>query len=162
MSKEASVAPKERVNIVYRPADGDGKEDVELPLKMLVMGDFTGRPDDRPIEKRDPVAVNKDNFNDVMKAQGISLNFSVPNRLSDKEGDELPVNLKVESLKDFGPEAVVEQVDELKTLLELREALRALKGPLSNIPEFRRKIQELITDDATRAKLLAEIGIAEG
>lgn len=161
MSKEASVAPKERVNIVYRPADGDGKEEVELPLKMLVMGDFTGRPDERPIEKREPVSVNKDNFNDVMKAQGISLNFSVPNRLSDKEGDELPVNLKVESLKDFGPEAVVEQVDELKTLLELREALRALKGPLSNIPEFRRKIQDLITDDATRAKLLAEIGIAE-
>lgn len=162
MSKEASVAPKERVNIVYRPADGDGKEDVELPLKMLVMGDFTGRPDDRPIEKREPVAVNKDNFNDVMKAQGISLNFAVPNRLTGKEGDELPVNLKVESLKDFGPEAIVEQVDELKTLLELREALRALKGPLSNVPEFRRKIQDLITDDATRAKLLAEIGIAEG
>ncbi|MBT1072783.1 type VI secretion system contractile sheath small subunit [Pelotalea chapellei] len=162
MSKEASVAPKERVNIVYRPADGDGKEDVELPLKMLVMGDFTGRPDDRPIEKRDPVAIDKDNFNDVMKAQGITLNLSVPNRLVSREGEELPVSLKVESLKDFGPEAVAEQVEEMKTLLQLREALRALKGPLSNVPEFRRKIQELITDDATRTKLLAEIGLAEG
>ena len=37
-----------------------GKEDVELPLKMLVMVTFTGRPDDRPIEKRDPVAINGD------------------------------------------------------------------------------------------------------
>lgn len=159
MSKEASVAPKERVNIVYRPADGDGREDVELPLKMLVMGDFTGRPDERPVEKRDPIAVDKDNFNEVMKAQGISLNIAVPNRLSGVADDELPVNLKVESLKDFGPEAVVEQVPEMKRLLELREALRALKGPLSNVPDFRRKIQELITDDAARAKLLAEIGI---
>lgn len=159
MSKEASVAPKERVNIVYRPADGDGREDVELPLKMLVTGDFTGRPDERPVEKRDPVAVDKDNFNEVMKAQGISLNIAVPNRLSGAPDDELPVNLKVESLKDFGPEAVVEQVPEMKRLLELREALRALKGPLSNVPDFRKKIQELITDDAARAKLLAEIGI---
>lgn len=159
MSKEASVAPKERVNIVYRPADGDGREDVELPLKMLVMGDFTGRPDERPVEKRDPIAVDKDNFNEVMKAQGISLNIAVPNRLSGVADDELPVSLKVESLKDFGPEAVVEQVPEMKRLLELREALRALKGPLSNVPDFRRKIQELITDDAARAKLLAEIGI---
>lgn len=159
MSKEASVAPKERVNIVYRPADGDGREDVELPLKMLVMGDFTGRPDERPVEKRDPIAVDRENFNEVMKAQGISLNIAVPNRLAGAADDELPVSLKVESLKDFGPEAVVEQVPEMKRLLELREALRALKGPLSNVPDFRRKIQELITDDAARAKLLAEIGI---
>ena len=159
MSKEASVAPKERVNIVYRPADGDGREDVELPLKMLVMGDFTGRPDERPVEKRDPITVDRENFNEVMKAQGISLNIAVPNRLAGAADDELPVSLKVESLKDFGPEAVVEQVPEMKRLLELREALRALKGPLSNVPDFRRKIQELITDDAARAKLLAEIGI---
>jgi type VI secretion system protein ImpB len=159
MSKEASVAPKERVNIVYRPADGDAREDVELPLKMLVMGDFTGSPDERPVEKRDPVAVDKESFNDVMKAQGITLNIAVPNRLAGNEENELPVNLKMESLRDFGPEAVVEQVPEMKRLLELREALRALKGPLSNVPDFRRKIQELIADDAARAKLLAEIGI---
>ena len=159
MSKEASVAPKERVNIVYRPADGDGREDVELPLKMLVMGDFTGHHDERPVEKRDPIAVDKENFNEVMKAQGITLNIAVPNRLAGEEGDELPVNLKVEALRDFAPEAIVEQVPEMKRLLELREALRALKGPLSNVPDFRKKIQELITDDAARAKLLAEIGI---
>ena len=62
-------------------------------------------------------------------------------------------------MKDFGPEAIVEQVPELKRLLELREALRALKGPLSNVPEFRKKIQELIKDDNARQRLLAEIGL---
>jgi type VI secretion system protein ImpB len=50
MAKEGTVAPKERVNIVYRPATGDAKEEVELPLKLLVVGDFTLRPDDRMIE----------------------------------------------------------------------------------------------------------------
>ena len=48
MAKEGSVAPRERVNIVYRPATGDAQEEVELPLKFLVMSDFTGKPDDRP------------------------------------------------------------------------------------------------------------------
>jgi type VI secretion system protein ImpB len=62
-------------------------------------------------------------------------------------------------MKDFGPEAIVEQVPELKRLLELREALRALKGPLSNVPEFRKKIQELIKDEDARQRLLAEIGL---
>ncbi|HKT99965.1 MAG TPA: type VI secretion system contractile sheath small subunit, partial [Paraburkholderia sp.] len=41
MASDGSVAPKERVNIVYRPATGDAKAEVELPLKLLVLGDFT-------------------------------------------------------------------------------------------------------------------------
>ena len=59
MAKESTVAPKERVNIVYRPATGDAKEEVELPLKLLVMGDFTGKPGDQPLEKRQPVWRNE-------------------------------------------------------------------------------------------------------
>jgi type VI secretion system protein ImpB len=161
MSKEASVAPKERVNIVYRPADGDGREDVELPMKILVTGDFTGAADDRAMDKRDPVAINKDNFNEVMKGQGISLQMAVPNRLTGNADDELTVRLKVEALRDFGPEAIVEQVPELKRLLELRDAMRSLKGPLANAPEFRRMLQELTANDSTRAKLLSEIAFSD-
>jgi type VI secretion system protein ImpB len=161
MAKEASVAPKERVNIVYRPAIGDAKEEVELPLKLLVLSDYTGRPDDRPLEKREPINIDKDNFNEVLKAQGINLNLNVPNRLSGRPEDEMSVKLKVESMKDFGPEAVVGQVPELKRLLELREALKSLKGPMSNVPEFRKKIQELVKDETARKQLLKEMGIEE-
>ena len=161
MPKEASVAPKERVNIVYRPAIGDAKEEVELPLKLLVLSDYTGRPDDRPLEKREPINIDKDNFNEVLKAQGINLNINVPNRLSGRPEDEMSVKLKVESMKDFGPEAVVGQVPELKRLLELREALKSLKGPMSNVPEFRKKIQELVRDETARKQLLKEMGIEE-
>lgn len=161
MAKEGTVAPKERVNIVYRPATGDAKEDVELPLKLLVMGDFTGAPDDRPVEKRDPVNIDKDNFDEVLKGQGLSLNVNVPNRLSGKADDEMAVKLNISSMKDFGPEAIADQVPELKKLLELREAVKALKSPMSNIPEFRKKIQELVKDEAARARLLKEVGIEE-
>lgn len=159
MAKESSIAPKERVNIVYRPSLGDAKEEVELPLKMLVMGDFTGNSGDRALEKREPVPIDKDNFNEVLKAQSITMSLSIPNRLSVNQEDELTVSLRVESIKDFGPEAIVEQVPELARLLELRDALRALKGPLSNVPEFRKKIQALIRDDEARRRLLAEIGL---
>lgn len=94
-----------------------------------------------------------------MKAQGITLNFSVPNKLSDNPEDELDVNLKIEAINDLGPEAIARQIPELQQLLELRDALRALKGPLANVPEFRKKIQQLIKDETAREKLLAEIGI---
>jgi type VI secretion system protein ImpB len=161
MSNEASVAPKERVNIVYRPAEGDGREEVELPMKLLVLGDFTGSSDQRPMEKRQPVSINKENFDEVMRGQDISLQLEVPNCLTGNPEQELGLNLKFQRLKDFGPEAVIEQVPQLKRILELREALRALKGPLANVPEFRRKLQELIGNDATRTKLLTELGQRE-
>jgi type VI secretion system protein ImpB len=162
MAKEGSVAPRERINIVYKPATGGAQEEIELPLKQLILGDFTFRPDSRPLEDRKPINIDKDNFNDVMRKQELGLNFTVPNRLSNQEGDELPVNLKIETLKDFGPESVAEQVPELKKLLELREALTALKGPLGNVPGFRKKVQELLQDDAAREKLMKELGMGEG
>jgi len=161
MAKESSVAPRERVNIVYRPAIGDAKEEVELPLKLLVMGDFSGRLDDRPLEKREPTNIDKDNFNEVLKAQGISLNLTVPNKLSGRPDEEMNVKLQLDSVKDFEPERIVAQVPELKRLLELREALKSLKGPLANVPEFRKKIQELVKDETARKKLLKEMGIEE-
>lgn len=161
MAKESSVAPKERVNIVYKPATGDAKEEVELPLKLLVMGDFTLQEDETPVEDRRAFNIDKDNFNDVLKSQNLSLSMNVDNTLSEEEGAQMSVNLDFKSLKDFDPDAIVNKVPELKQLMELREALIALKGPLGNVPQFRKKIQELVHDEGARERLLAELGIEE-
>jgi type VI secretion system protein ImpB len=165
MAKEGSVAPKERVNITYKPATGDAKEEVELPLKLLIMGDFTQRQDDRPVEDRDPVNIDKDNFDDVLKAQNLELNIVVPNKLAKlkegEEADEMAVKLNIGGMKDFSPDAIVQQVPELKKLMELREALKAVKGPLGNVPEFRKKVQELVKDPGARERLLKELGMEE-
>jgi type VI secretion system protein ImpB len=162
VSKEGSVAPKERVNIVYKPATGNAQEEVELPLKMLMIGDYTGRTDDRPMEDRKPINVDKDNFSEVMAAQKLEVAVNVPDRLSGSAGAEMALKLKFKTMADFGPEGIVSQVPELATLLELRSALNALKGPLGNIPAFRKKIQALLGDETGRAKLMAELGIADG
>lgn len=158
MAKESSVAPKERVNIVYKPATGGAQAEVELPLKMLMLGDYTLRSDDTPLEDRKPINIDKDNFEEVMRNQRLGISLNTANKLSGKEGEELSVKLKFEKLKDFGPESVAEQVPELNKLLQLRTALQALKGPLGNIPAFRKKIESLITDVAAREKLLKELG----
>jgi type VI secretion system protein ImpB len=156
--KEGTVAPRERVNIVYKPATGGAQEEKELPLKLLVMGDFTSRADDRSLEDRKPVNIDKDNFNDVMKSMKLTTSFQADDKLSGKEGGEIAVNLKFAGLKDMEPEAVARQVPELQKLMELREALTALKGPLGNVPEFRKKIESLVKDPAAREKLLKELG----
>ena len=161
MAKEGSVAPKERVNIVYKPATGDAKEEVELPLKVLVMGDFSLKDDPAPVEDRKAINVDKDNLGDVLEAQNVDLNINVKNTLSDEPDAQMSLNLDFKSFKDFEPDAIIQKVPELKQLLDLREALTALKGPLGNVPAFRKKIQDLIQDEGTRARLLSELGIEE-
>jgi type VI secretion system protein ImpB len=162
MAKEGSVAPQERVNITYKPSTGDAQSEVELPLKMLFLGDYTGRPDGRPLEERKPINIDKDNFDRVLAEQNLGVNLSIPDRLSGDPGANLSVNLKFKKLADFGPEAIAEQVPELRKLMELRNALTALKGPLGNVPAFRKKIQALLEDKEARARLLEELGLNEG
>jgi type VI secretion system protein ImpB len=161
MPKEGSVAPPERVNIRYKPAVGDAQEEVELPLKLLFLGDYVGRPDARPLEERTPINVDKGNFEQVLAEQNLGLTLSVPEVLSGEAGNSLPVALRFQRLGDFGPEAVAKQVPELRQLLELREALASLKNPLSNRPAFRKKIQELLSDPARRSQLMRELGLGD-
>ncbi len=158
MAQEGSVAPKERVNITYKPATGVGEEK-ELPLKMMILGDFTQRADDTPLEERKPVNIDKDNFNSVMREMKLSTSMNVDNTLSGNKEDQLAVNLKFESIKDFEPEQVVNQVPDLKKLLELRTALTALRGPLGNIPNFRKKLSQIMENDGDRDRLLKELGL---
>lgn len=162
MAKEGSVAPKERISIMYKPATGNAQEEVELPLKLMMLGDYTGRPDDTPVEDRKPVNIDKDNFNDVMRKQELGLDLNVANKLSDEEGAEMKVGLRFDTLADFNPEKIVRQIPELNQLLELREALTALKGPLGNVPAFRKMIQATIADADQRGKLLKELNIEGG
>ncbi|MFO0692542.1 MAG: type VI secretion system contractile sheath small subunit [Polyangiales bacterium] len=159
MANDQSVAPKERVNITYKPATGDAQSEVELPLKMLVLGDFTGKKDNRPVEERKPINVDKDNFNQVMAEQKLGTSVSVADKLSEEAGATRSVSLQFKTLGDFTPDGVVQQVPELAQLLELRNALIALKGPLGNIPGFRKKIQSLLADEDSRKKLMDELGL---
>jgi type VI secretion system protein ImpB len=159
MAKEGSVAPRERVNITYKPATGDAKEEVELPLKVVMLGDYTLRPDNRPLEERKPIRIDKDNFEEVMRKQELALTFNVEDTLSGKKDEELGVRLKFETLRDFNPDRVAEQVPELKKLLELRTALQALKGPLGNLPGFRKKLQSILESEADVDQILREMGV---
>jgi type VI secretion system protein ImpB len=163
MPDEGSVAPKERVNIVYRPATGGQQEQIELPFKTLVVADFTGQPDETRLEERECIDVNKDTFDEVMEAHNLKLEFSVPNKLvepaegEDPEDNLLPLSLEFHNLKDFEPDQLAVAVPELSKLMELREALKALKGPMGNVPAFRKKVQELVTDNEARDKLMKEL-----
>ena len=133
MSQQSSPA-RDRVNLVYR--DHETKAERELPLKLLVIGDYTGREDDRPLDERKPIKVDNRNLGAVMAEHGLRLTFNCPSKLSDDPEDTLPVDLRFASYSDFGPEWVAQQVPELRTLLETRRSLSEMKDWLGRVPSL--------------------------
>ena len=152
---DGSYAPKERINITYKAKTNGQNEDVELPLKLMVMANLKGK-NETPLEEREIVQINKINFDQVMRKLNITTSFSVKNTLG-TGAEELDVKLNIASMKDFSPDSLAKQIPELNKLLQLREALMALKGPMGNIPDFRKAVLEALKNEKTKEKLLLEI-----
>lgn len=154
MAKGPSKARESRVNITISDALKGGAEP-ELPFRLLVMGDYTQKDDKRTIESRTPVDINKSNFDSVMQSFNLSLDLSVPDRIGGT--GELPVSLKFGTLKDFRPEAVARQVPQLRNLLELREAMKALRPKMGD-KAAQAELLKAIKDPAVRDQILKMMG----
>lgn len=139
---DSAVAPKERINIVYQPATGGRKEQVELPLKMMVLGDFSGKKDTN-LSDRSASEVSTPSVDGLMASMDVAADYSVPNTLTGK--GEIKVNLEFNRMKDLTPGAVIDQVPELKKMLGLRDALKALRAPIGNSSDFRKLIDEKVS-----------------
>ncbi len=160
MSTTASGALPERVTIVYQTTNGDGSLTTkELPLRLLLLGDYSGRADPTPFDERHAVAISNDTFDEVLAKQRVTLDLLVPNQLVEQgvEGPALAVTLHISSLSDFAPEAIVGQIPALRQLADLRTSLAALKEPLPDLAEFHRKLQGLLNDAVARGRLLAAL-----
>jgi type VI secretion system protein ImpB len=138
---ESAVAPKERINIVYQPATGGRKEQIELPLKVMVLGDFNGRKDAQ-LQDRSAAEVSTPSVDNVMAALDVATEYTVPNTLTGK--GEIKAKLEFNSIKDLNPSAVIEQIPELKKMLGLRDALKALRAPIGNSSEFRKLVDQKV------------------
>jgi type VI secretion system protein ImpB len=159
MSQQSSPA-RDRVNLVYR--DHETKAERELPLKLLVIGDYTGREDNRPLDERKPIKVDNRNLGAVMAEHGLRLTFNCPSKLSDDPEDTLPVDLRFASYSDFGPEWVAQQVPELRTLLETRRSLSEMKDWLGRVPSLVHRLQQALATPENRAQLRRELSGSRG
>jgi type VI secretion system protein ImpB len=146
-----------RVQLSYDVEIGDAIESKELPFVMGVLGDFTGQQDpDKPLPKlrdRKFVNVDLDNFDEVMEGMAPKASYRVKNRLS-PEGGEFAVNLDFKALDDFTPEAVVQQVEPLRKLLEARTKLSDLRNKLAG----NEKLEDLLGEVLSNTEHLKKLG----
>jgi len=149
-----------RVHITYDVQVGDAIEKRDIPFVVGVLADLSGMPDKPlpPIAKRKFVSIDRDNVNDVMKKIGPRLAFKVPNRLNEDD-TKLNVELRFESMDDFQPARVAEQVTPLRKLLELRNSLANLRSSLIGNEKLENLLQEVVQNQELLRQAGSEAGI---
>lgn len=154
---------KPRVHITYEVETEGAKVVKELPFVMGVLGDFSGKPTAplKPMKDRKFIQIDRDNFDDVMRRMTPGLQFRVQNTL-DEKGGELSVGLKFESLEDFSPGRVVQQVEPLRKLLETRDKLRDLLTKVDRSDELEGLLEKVLQNQEDIKKLSGELGTTEG
>ncbi len=158
MAKGPSKARQSRVDIKITDALR-GNAEPELPFRILAMGDYTQKDDGREIADREPLDINKSNFDSVMQSFNLGLDLSVKDKISGK--GETAAALKFGNLKDFRPESIARQVPQVQRLLKMRDGLKALR-PSMGKKEAQKALQAAIKDTALRKQVLGMLGTADG
>lgn len=148
--------PKARVNIKLALHTGGVQKRVELPLKLVVVGDYSNGQEHRPLSEREKININKNNFNSVLAEFNPSLNITVKNTLAG-DGSEENIRLAFSEMKDFEPEQVARQIPQLRAMLSMRNLLRDLKSNLLDNVTFRKELESILKDPSLSDELRKEL-----
>jgi len=148
--------PKARVNITLDLETYGAKKKLELPLKLLVLGDYSNGQTTGPLKDRMKIDVNKNNFESVLSDMSPQLNLRVDNKIANDESD-IAANLKFDSMKAFHPENVAAQVPELQSMLAMRNLLKDLKSNLLDNTKFRKELEKIVSNQPEMAHLKEEL-----
>src|ERR1700722_9890753 len=148
LQKKVGRVRPPRVHITYDVQVGDAIVKRDLPFVVGVLADLSGMPEKPlpPVSKRKFVQIDRDNVNDVMKKIAPRLAFKVPNRLSEDD-TKLNVELRFESMDDFQPARIAQQVTPLRKLLELRNSLANLRSSMIGNDKLESLLKEMLGND---------------
>ncbi|BDH45581.1 type VI secretion system protein ImpB [Salmonella enterica subsp. enterica serovar Choleraesuis] len=148
--------PRARVNIKLDLVTGGAQKKIELPLKLLGIGDFSNGKAGGTLSEREKININKNNFNSVLAELNPEVNLVVNNTLAN-DGSEENVRLTFKDMKDFEPEAVARQIPQLRAMLAMRNLLRDLKSNLLDNVTFRKELELILKDPALSDELRSEL-----
>ncbi|MCG1031687.1 type VI secretion system contractile sheath small subunit [Leclercia sp. J807] len=148
--------PKARINLKLALHTGGAQKKVELPLKILTVGDFSNGKETRVLSEREKINVNKNNFDSVLSEFNPEINLSVQNTLTG-DGEEENIRLQFSCMKDFEPEQVARQIPQLRAMLAMRNLLRDLKSNLLDNATFRKELEKILKDPALTQELRNEM-----
>ena len=152
--------PRSRLTLTYRTTINGEPQTVNLPFRLLVLGDFSAGQHaeaEQDLEARRIRSINGSNLSSVMKEMKITLDLpGVKNHISGE--DSLDVQLPLESIRSFSPDEIVKHVPQLQALLLLRQLVQEIQGQIDNQSGLRKEIQRLFSEAGALDKLRPELG----
>lgn len=148
--------PKSRVNITLDVDTGGAKKTLELPLKLLVMGDYSNGKGSGRIAERERISIDKFNLDSVLADLSPRLQTSVENTLK-KDGSETAIDLTFDSFKSFSPEEVARQIPQVNNMLAMRNLLKDLKSNVLDNAKFRRELERIVQNQPELEKIKEEL-----
>jgi type VI secretion system protein ImpB len=151
-----------RVHITYE-VETEGAEIVrELPFVVGVIGDFSGDPTKqlRPFGERKFVQIDRDNFDAVMERLAPGLNLTVENKLAG-DGSSMAIELKFNSIEDFEPGRVLDQVPSMRALLETRNRLRDLMSKADRSEHLELLLERILKNQPDFEAISGELGVGK-
>jgi len=151
---------KPRVHITYEVETEGAAVLKELPFVVGVMGDFSGDPTSplAPLKDRKFIQIDRDNFNDVMARMTPGASMKVENTLAG-DGSEMAVDLKINSMSDFDPGNVVQQVEPLRKLQETRDKLRDLMSKVDRSEDLENLLEGVLQNQDQLGELSSQLGV---
>ena len=145
-----------RVHIEYEVQTYGSVEKISLPFVMGILSDLSGKSEKekKGMQERDFVNVDMDNFGEFQKSIAPRAAFFVDNKLTG-EG-KLAVDLTFNSMADFTPGKVAEQVPATKKLLDARRELSNLLAYMDGKDKAEGVIDQLLKNPELLGSLAAE------
>jgi len=138
--------PKSRLTLRYRTEINGQQEDIELPLRLLVVGDFSGSHSSKDsFEERNVLSFDGKNLNNIMQKMKI--------RLQVTDSEENAHTIPIENVDSFLPGNVIKSISTMDDMVKAKNLLNSLLSSINNSNKFRQALSSLLEDPEALDKL---------
>lgn len=119
-----SSAVNVEVNVVGEKKESRPEADPDMPFRVAILGDFSGRGNrgiietDSALKNRGVYPIDRDNFSAVMSRLKVELQISILGK------DSSPLIIRVADLDDLHPDRLFENLEVFEALKDTRQSLK--------------------------------------
>ncbi|TQV88501.1 type VI secretion system contractile sheath small subunit [Aliikangiella coralliicola] len=131
------ILPKSRLTLRYRTEISGQPEDIELPLRILMVGDFSGKSTKKPaFQDRDILQFDGKNTNAILEKMKV--------KVAVQDSEENIHKIPIENVDSFLPSSVCDSIKKMNDMIESKKMLNHLLSSLNNSTKFRNAIKSLV------------------
>lgn len=152
--------PKSRLTLRYKTEVNGQLEDLSLPMRFLVAGDFSqgsSKDQKEDLDERRIRNMDGKNTDAIMKDMGLNLKFQVPNKIDPDKEEDLQVDIPFDSIRSMSPDQVALNIPKIRGLLMLKELLQEVMSNVDNRKSYRKLLSELMGNEEALSSMLGEL-----